>query len=204
MNPVYQDLKNYLPPLSAEPIISWLDKNGVIIKITRARKTKLGDFRIDRFGRNPQISINNNLNPYAFLITLVHEMAHLVAWQNKRLFKHIPPHGKEWKEAFSKLMQPFLNEEVFPSELLPAVQNYFKNPKASSVSDPLLMSAIKLFDPISDKRHLSDLNLGNRFVFRKTTYELKKKQRTRYQCQNIQNRRVYLIHGMAEVERVCE
>ena len=47
-----------------------------------------------------------NLNPYRFLMTLVHEVAHLVAFQ--KYGRAIKPHGKEWKFTFQTLMLPFI------------------------------------------------------------------------------------------------
>lgn len=204
MNKDRDSLANYIPEATVEPITEWLQKNKVELKISRARKTKLGDYRVARNGDSPRISVNHDLNKYAFLITLVHEMAHAEAWKNKSFFRRSKPHGSEWQQAFSKMMQPFLNEDVFPETLLPTVKNYFIKPKASSVSDRHLMMALRAFDSPSIHPHLSDLVAGDQFIFRGVSYEIVKKLRTRFQCRNLQNNRVYLIHGLAEVEKLGE
>ena len=102
------------------------------------------------------------------------------------------------------MMQPFLNENIFPESLLPAVKRYFQKPKASSVSDPQLMRALKIFDAQSENPQLDDLLIGDKFIFRNIPFEVVKKMRTRFQCRNIKNKRLYLIHGLAEVERLPE
>ena len=70
-------LERYLPD-AAVPIIShWIFSFDFKLKIKRPRSSKYGDYRAAERGSNHQITINNNLNKYAFLITLVHEIAHL-------------------------------------------------------------------------------------------------------------------------------
>jgi len=202
MNKDKNILFDYLPHPAVEPIVEWLHQNHVQLKISKTRNTKLGDFKAPLKGETPRISVNHNLNRYAFLITLVHEMAHVVVWRNQTGFRRIKPHGKEWQQQFSLLMHPFLTSDVFPDALLPAVQNYFKKPKASSVSDQNLMHALKAYDAPSDYPQLSELEAGNYFTFRNVSYELIQKQRTRYQCRNLSNGRMYLIHGLAEVEKL--
>jgi hypothetical protein len=204
MNKNAQVLSNYVPEATVHPLLEWFKKNQVQLKITRNRRTKLGDFRVAHNGDFPRISVNYNLNRYAFLITLVHEMAHAEVWENKRKFKQIKPHGKEWQTTFSLLMQPFLNENIFPETLLPSVIKYFQKPKASSVSDPHLMKALKAFDAPSENPQLNDLIIGDRFVFSGIPFEVVKKMRTRFECRNLQNKRLYLIHGLAEVEKLAD
>lgn len=204
MNQDIQLLKDYIPEAAVPVLTEWLKRNKVQLKISRARRSKLGDFRMARNGDFPRISVNHNLNPYAFLITLVHEMAHAEVCTKKSRLRRIKPHGKEWQAAFSRMMQPFLNESIFPESLLPVVKNYFLKPKASSVSDPHLMSALKTFDTPAELPQLNDLVSGDRFLFRLNSYEVLKKLRTRFQCRNLQNKKMYIIHGLAEVEKLAE
>lgn len=204
MNKDKDQLIHYIPEAAVHPLTEWLQKNKVELKISRARRTKLGDFRVARNGDFPRISVNHDLNRYAFLITLVHEMAHAEVHAKNSHFRRIKPHGTEWQKVFSEMMQPFLNEEIFPGSLLPSVQKYFQKPKASSASDPYLMRALKAFDAPSENPQLNDLALGDRFMFRNVSFEVIKKMRTRFQCRNLQNKRLYLIHGLAEVEKLAE
>ena len=63
-----------LNPKSHQLIKSWINELNVKVKLSKERKTKLGDFKV--YQGNMYITINDNLNKYSFLITLVHELAH--------------------------------------------------------------------------------------------------------------------------------
>ncbi len=202
MNDDIQLLIDYVPEKAVQPIVAWLHKNDVFLKISRARKTKLGDFKVEHNGKYPRISVNFNLNPYAFLITLVHEMAHAEVFWARRGFKRVQAHGSEWQKRFSQLMEPFLNATIFPESLLPVLRHYFEKPKASSAGDINLMLALKAFDKNNNSTQLLELAKGDRFIFQNQQFEIIKKNRTRFQCCNLQNKRFYLIHGLAEVEKL--
>jgi hypothetical protein len=45
------------------------------------RQTRHGDYRKGVNGKH-EITVNSNLNKYKFLITLIHEISHLVAFEN--------------------------------------------------------------------------------------------------------------------------
>ena len=108
-------------------ISEWFETYRVGLKFTRTRNTKTGDFRPPRNGSLPAITVNQNLNKYACLITLVHEMAHYhvyLAYRDQGIFrrrKRVAPHGNEWKQEFRRLMEPHLTPSVFPEELLPVL-----------------------------------------------------------------------------------
>ena len=91
------DYHKYIPE-KAIPFIQFLiDTHNFTLKIVNQRQTKHGDFRKLPNGRF-QITVNNNLNPYQFLLTLVHEIAHHVTHQK---FGIVQAHGKEWKTVFN-------------------------------------------------------------------------------------------------------
>ena len=136
-------LKDYLPAKALAQVLILLEHDKLQIKIKKERKTRHGDYMRLPNGKH-QITINSNLNQYRFLITLVHEIAHFDAYN---LYgKFIKPHGIEWKQTFQHLMLPFLNPEIFPSDLLPLLARHFKSPKASSDTDVDLAFALKQFD----------------------------------------------------------
>ena len=133
------DYQKYIP-LKAIPFVQFLiDEHYFDLKIVNQRQTKHGDFRKLPNGKF-QITVNNNLNKYQFLLTLVHEIAHHVTHQK---FGRVQPHGKEWKTVFQHLMLPFLKPDVYPLEILPHLANYLKNPKASTDADARLSLALK-------------------------------------------------------------
>ncbi len=146
-----------------------------------------------------QITVNATLNPYRFLITLVHEVAHLVAFE--KFGRRILPHGLEWKRTFQLLMLPFIRPEIFPSKLLPLLAKHFINPKASSDTDARLSLALKAFDEKNDKSYIFEIPDGSVFriyngrLFKKGNLRVK-----RYECIEISSGKTYLFQPNAEVE----
>ena len=74
-------LSKYLPDNSIDQIVDLFEKNPCYLKIVSNRSTKHGDFRKMPNGTY-QITINHGLNSYRFLLTLVHEIAHLIVQKN--------------------------------------------------------------------------------------------------------------------------
>ncbi len=191
-------LKNYVPEESLTILQKWFQQRPFELKIPKKRVTKFGDFRASLKDELPRISVNGNLNQYAFLITLTHEFAHLLVWHNH---KHIPKaHGEEWKSEFRKLMSVLLNKGIFPEKLTIILHNHMKNPAASSARDGKLMKELKNYDPPTKLVHLSELSEGTKFSLNNKREFIKgKKRRTRYLCNELNSRREFLIHGIAEV-----
>src|SRR5688572_20923764 len=110
------------------------------LTLRKSRQTKVGDF-ICRTGQSPHITINADLHPYLFLITYVHEVAHLVV---HRVHGHrVEAHGQEWKDIFRDLLTPVMTDDVFPKDLLRRLKVHMKNPKASSFSDTELTQILR-------------------------------------------------------------
>jgi len=116
-------LKKYLPERAVASCLQLIQQTGVHLKVVNERVTRHGDYRKMPNGKH-QITVNSTLNQYRFLITLVHEIAHLVAFE--KYGRDIKPHGKEWKHTFQHLMLPFLRPDVFPSKILPLLAKHFK------------------------------------------------------------------------------
>jgi len=167
-------------------------------KVTKSRSTKLGDFRFKPGQKKSTITINNDLNPYAFLVTYLHEVAHLITFQ--KFTNRVSPHGNEWKQEFVRISTPMLSEAVFPPIILSSLIRYFQNPKASSCSDPHLYSALREFDSTTEKISLKDIQNNQPFSFNKKQFIRLEKKRTRWVCEEIGTKRKYLINGIAEVK----
>ena len=105
-------LLDYIPEESVLPVLDFLNTSNVQLKITKSRSTKLGDYRPPIRSKFHKISVNHDLNKYNFLITLIHEFAHLNTWEEHK--RKVKPHGKEWKQKFRELMDPYINESIFP------------------------------------------------------------------------------------------
>lgn len=187
----------FVPPEAVAYCCKLFDYFGFEFQIKRSRQTKFGDYRFDSKTKKHRITINNDLNRYAFLVTYIHEVAHLATY--KEYGRKVNPHGAEWKASFVKAMQPVLNQEVFPAHLLRALHNYFKNPKASSCSDPVLFQVLRQFDGETDSIALSKVAIGDTFVFNQKDYKKIETRRTRSICLDLSNNRKYLISEIAPV-----
>lgn len=195
-------LQKYLPDYAVAPCFELIRTHAVNLKVVNERVTRHGDYRLLPDGSH-QITVNANLNPYRFLITLVHEIAHLVAFEDYG--RRIKPHGKEWKYTFQQLMLPFLRPEIFPSTLLPLLANHFRNPKASSSTDAKLSIALKQFDPPSESTLLYELSPGSIFRLKNgRTFKKGHRKVKRYQCMEMKSGRMYLFQPHAEVKEVNE
>jgi hypothetical protein len=191
-------LSKYIPEHAVVPVFELIKANNVHLKIVNERVTRHGDYRKGLSGKH-EITVNGTLNKYRFLITLVHEIAHLVAFE--KFGRTIKPHGNEWKYSFQLLMVPFIRPEIFPNQLLPLLARHFKNPSASSDTDATLALALKQFDQQNDKNYVFEIPYGSTFrihngkIFKKISLRTK-----RYECLEISSGRVYLFNPNAEVE----
>ncbi len=185
----------YIPEKSITLVQDLIDEYGINLKIVNQRQTKHGDFRKLPNGKF-QITINNNLNPHQFLLTLVHEIAHHVTFTK---YGRVRPHGKEWKQTFQHLMLPFLQSEIYPNEMLIPLANYLKNPKASTDSDVKLSLALKNNQAETGKKFIFELSFGTVFLFKNKLYKRGDKRKTRYECLQLKTNRLYLFNQNAEV-----
>jgi SprT protein len=193
-------LEKYLPEATVDPIFNWLIDHRVSLRITRTRTSKLGDYRPPHNGRGHQISINHDLNPYAFLITLVHEMAHLLTWENHR--NKVKAHGAEWKKAYRELMDPFMKHDIYPPDLHSALRESLVRSFASSSADLRLSRMLQQYDQNRDIR-LEELETGSIFrLLNGRTFSKGPLVRKRYRCICLENKRVYLVNPLARVKVV--
>lgn len=193
-------LLKYIPDHAVAPIFELIKINEVHLKIVNERMTRHGDYRRHESGKH-QITVNANLNKYRFLITLIHEIAHLVAFH--KYGRKIKPHGLEWKKTFQYLMVPFIRPEIFPNHLLPLIARHFKNPTASSDTDATLSLALKQFDDKNEKTYIFEVPYASYFrihngkIFKKGAQRVK-----RFECIETSSGKIYLFNPNAEVELI--
>jgi SprT protein len=196
-------LEQFLPEGAYAQVAPFFNTHVVHLTLTHERKSVLGDYR------NPtpdapyhRISINANLNPYSFLITLLHELAHLYTFVH---FQHkASPHGKEWKTQFRHILIPFLGKRFFPSEVEKALFAYLHNPAASTCTDAGLFKALYLYDDHRPGFKLVDDLAVNQFFATDDgeVYQKLEKLRTRTKCRNINTGKLYLFQGIIEVKHI--
>jgi len=191
-------LSQYIPENAVDTIHKWNIKYNFQLKISKPRKTKLGDFKAINGVLPHRISVNNNLNKYVFLITLVHEIAHLLVWNKYR--NKIKPHGREWKETFRILMDDFLYSDIFPEEIFTVLKNYLKNASASSYSDLELSRVLINYDKEKNTIFLENLEKNSFFrLSDRRTFKKLEKRRKRYRCICLENNKIYFIHPLINV-----
>ncbi|MEP0711504.1 SprT-like domain-containing protein [Algoriphagus sp.] len=196
-----QILDSKLPAPAVGYALALWEKEPFSFKTTATRKSKLGDFRYRRDRQIQTITINADLNPYQFLLTFIHEVAHLHAFVKFGI--EIPPHGAEWKSTFQKLMLPLLSTAYFPTDLLIPLRKHMRNPKASSSADLFLMKELSKYDKNNSFEHvifLSDIKVGKRFLLAGREFEKGETRRTQVLCEEVTSGSKYLISQLAKVK----
>lgn len=194
-------LCEFIPENTYPLLLPYFKQYPIRLILTRERKTVMGDYR-SAFGKDPyhQITVNINLNPYSFLITLVHELAHLLT--HIHFPRRVSPHGPEWKTQFRHVLMPFLGKKIFPRDIEKALIQYIQNPTASTCSDPALFKALYRYDLRKPDHLLIDsLQVGDRFISENKIYEVVQHRRTRTHCIELGTRKSYLFPRIFEVAK---
>jgi hypothetical protein len=194
-------LSDYLPPGTTDPVLAYLKHHGVHLTITRARRSVLGDYR-HRYQHQPhRISVNGNLNPYAFLITLLHELAHLLTYE--QFGNRVSAHGREWKSCFGELLKQFLESRCFPESLERELLRSIQNPAASSCAEVGLIRALRQFDgPERKQQGVLIEELSGQSQFRTPEgrlFRVEKRLRKRFLCTETETGKQYLFSPVYEV-----
>ncbi len=193
-------LARFMPPGTYEGVAPYFKQHNIHLTITRHRRSVHGDYRPpSRQHPYHRISINATLNPYAFLITLLHELAHLtttVAFGLKPA-----PHGAEWKGEFQKVLLPFVGKGIFPPDVEKALQAYLRNPAASTCTDPRLFKALSRWDKLQEGRvHADEVAVGQQFELGGRVFEKLEQLRTRSRCKELGSGKIYFVQGIALVQ----
>ncbi|MDB2695690.1 ImmA/IrrE family metallo-endopeptidase [Flavobacteriaceae bacterium] len=193
-----EELLSYIPKAAHIQIESFLRNMDVNIIVTKQRLTKHGDFRFHP-NKKSIITVNNSLNPYRFLITLLHELAHFKV--SRQSGNRVKPHGLEWKRAFQETLLPFLNPTIFPEPICTILAKHMKNPKASSDRDFDLVMALKKYDEQKEQQYIFEIQDGVTFSISNGRRFVKiKKRRKRIECKEIETGRIYLFSPHAEIQ----
>jgi len=195
-------LSRYLPAGTEALVMHYLEHYRVHLTITKKRQTLLGDYRHPVPGRSHRISVNGNLNPYAFLITLLHELAHLITFE--QFGPRVSAHGAQWKKCYGVLLTELLSQVALPAELQVEVKRSLKNPAASSCAEESLMRVLKKYDtPKAGSFLLEQLQQGESFKIADGRVFVKgEKLRKRYKCLEQRSGALYLFSPIYEVERL--
>jgi len=194
-----ETLQQFLPAGTYDTILSYLRQHKVHLTISQKRNSILGDYRHKTNYSNHRISVNGNLNSYSFLITLLHELAHLLTFE--QYGNHVQSHGREWKLIYSKLLDHFLKNKLFPPDIEKELIRAMTNPAASSCAEDGLIRILRKYD-LNGSIHklLEELPASSLFriedgrIFKKG-----EKLRKRFKCKEVSSGREYLFSPVYEV-----
>jgi hypothetical protein len=194
-------LKAYLPDGAFEPVVHLINQYKVHLTVTKARKSVLGDYRHAALGANHKISVNGNLNKYEFLITLLHELAHLLCFEQ---FKNrVEPHGKEWKNIYSLLLSKFMSLGIFPLDIQKSLQKTLLNPAATANGETALLLVLRKYDAVKKEGHTFVAHLPEGTLFESLKgkiFRRGKKRRIRIECVEVATGQLYSFSALTEVK----
>lgn len=197
------DLWERLPEACHGYVAVLLREMPIDVRITRPRRTKLGDHRGPRPGRlRHAITVNEDLNPYAFLTTFLHEVAHAATWErHRRRLRRVRPHGVEWKAEFGRILEPVVAQDMLPADVAGALERSIRNPAAATCSDRELALVLARYDTAAPGRVTVE-SLPPGTVFRIESgrcFILGPRLRSRYRCVEQGTGREYRMHPLLRV-----
>ena len=196
-------LNSFLPPGTYRAVEEYLRFYRIHLTVTQHRKSILGDYRHRTHFKNHRISINGSLNKYAFLITLLHEIAHLLTFE--KYGNRVMAHGSEWKTIYGGLLKQFVDNKIFPADIEVELLSSLKNPAASSCAEDDLIRVLRKYDTDRNGFKLVEeipLNCLFRIDDGKV-FKRGEKQRKRFKCEEVRTGKIYLFSPVYEVEVVA-
>lgn len=196
-----EKLDDFIPEGSLDDVLQYLHRHKVHLTIKKERATLLGDYRFAHDGKSHRISVNGNLNKFSFLITLLHELAHLLTFE--KYGNRAAPHGKEWKTEYGLILEQFIVKNIFPHDIRSALMRSLQNPSASSCGDDGLMRVLHRYDRKPENACLIEQLQENELFSIKggRTFRRFERIRTRYKCREETTGKWYLFSGVYEVYR---
>lgn len=200
---VEEGFAKFIPDAFVSYVVDLFLRSRVKFKIVSGRKTKLGDYRPGSNGEKDQITVNGDLNKYAFLITTLHEFAHLLTF--KKFRNSVLPHGEEWKREFRVLLLPIIDSDQLPEDIRKALINYLINTKASSCSDHGLQRILMAYDTPKDGLELLErLPKNSTFILDGRRFLKGDLRRKRYLCQELDTNKTFLVNALVRVTPLME
>jgi hypothetical protein len=196
-------LNAYLPDGAFEPVVSLINQYKVHLTVTKARKSVLGDYRHAFQGANHKISVNGNLNKYEFLITLLHELAHLLCYEQYR--NRVDAHGKEWKNIYGHLLAQFIQQGLFPDDIKKALSKTLLNPAATANGETKLLLVLRKYNEIKKAGVTLVAHIAEGILFESLNgkiFRRGKKRRIRIECVEVATGQVYSFSALTEVKLV--
>lgn len=199
-----ESLREFIPDGSFELVVQYIHQYKVHLTVTKARRSVLGDYRHPFQGANHRITVNGNLNKYEFLITLLHELAHLLTFE--QFGNRVEPHGKEWKNLYSRLLVDFVQHKIFPLPIEQALQQSILNPSATANGESALLAVLRQYERKADGSVLlQELPMNAFFKTRDgRIFQKNEKLRKRFRCKEVNTGLIYLFSPVYEVMQVTQ
>jgi SprT protein len=195
-----QALADFLPEGSFDRVVNYVHHYRVHLTISKKRKSVLGDYRHAGWGGNHRISVNGNLNKYEFLITLLHELAHLLTYEQYR--NRVEPHGKEWKSHYSALLVDFVQQHIFPPDIEKALQKSISNPAATANGETELLLVLRKYDEVKKTGYIPIIEVPEGALFLAEKGRVFRKgalRRKRFECLEVKTGLLYTFSAVTEV-----
>ena len=193
-------LQKFLPPGTYDPVLQYLQHYKVHLTVARERKSILGDYRHRTHFANHRISVNGNLNKFSFVITLLHELAHLLTFE--QFGNKVLSHGREWKTIYGGLLHQFVQNKIFPEDIQKELLTSLRNPAATSCAEDGLIRVLRKYDDPGTHHRLVE-EIPENGIFRCNdgrVFKKGEKMRKRFKCTEVKTGRVYLFSPVYEVE----
>ena len=165
-----------LPSPLVEKVKNLYRIQGLVLIVSKPRKTKLGDCRV-KSGGSGIITINSGMTPLQTFMTMIHELAHYRQFTRHGWKGKLEPHGAEWKSEYKKLMDEFFGFGYFDPETEKNIMSHMENPTARSCADTTLVKTLNPGETI-----VSDLSIGTMFFCDFKLYTVVQKLRKNYKC----------------------
>lgn len=223
-------LAERLPDGTLGHVLDLVARRSVVVRLVPPRKTKIGDYRPPQQASEPgwrrgrpgswrlatesagarnchRITLNDDLNPFALLTTLLHEIAHLVTHERHLASarrRRPRPHGPEWKQAFGGVLAPVVERGGLPLDVADALASFLADPPAATCTDRRLTAVLRRYDPPQPGVELLE-NLPDSVFFRLgggRTFRRGRRLRTTFHCVELATGRGYRVRSDALVTRI--
>ncbi len=198
-----QALASFLPPGSFEEVVTYIQRYRVHLTITRKRRSVLGDYRHATHGRNHRITVNGDLNVYEFLITLLHELAHLLTFE--QYGNRVESHGAEWKFCYSTLLKHFVGLNIFPDDIKQALSASILNPSATANGETALLLVLRKYNRKQEMDLMPVAEVPDGYLFQTENGRVFRKlalRRKRYECVEVKTGLRYSFSAVSEVKLI--
>jgi hypothetical protein len=194
-------LTPFIPEKSLDEVVVLLQKYPIHLGLMAPRSGRYGDYHSpQKKGEFHKITVNGDLNKFAFLMTFLHEYAHLLVFVN--FGPRAQAHGNEWKSSFRQLLHHFIQLEIFPNDIRFALQNYMKKVPASTASDPQLMRVLERYNTRKSPENemtVEQLPQKARFSYNGELFEKGERLRKNFICTRLSNGAKYRFSPVAKV-----